>query len=142
MKKISITLCALVATTILWAQQDSIFERSVMVERDFQPTVEKARKINSTPDILQAEVDAAEPDFSTYNEPLEKAHNITPMGHVDMRFPMPEQKHGFLRVGGGYIGSLLDFHYSTVNDNQLRFGVWASHLGNWNRKTQIGRAHV
>ena len=87
MKKISITLCALAATTILWAQQDSIFERSVMVERDFQPTVEKARKINSTPDILQAEVDATEPDFSTYNEPLEKAHNITPMGHVDMRFP-------------------------------------------------------
>ncbi|MBQ7448933.1 MAG: TonB-dependent receptor [Paludibacteraceae bacterium] len=135
MKKTNITLCALFVTCMLWAQQDSIFERSVMVERDFQPVVEKAKKVNTTPDILEAVVDATEPDFSNYNEPMEKAHNITPMGHVDMHFPMPEQKHGFLRVGGGYIGSMLDFHYTTVNDNQLLFGVRASHLGNWNRKT-------
>ena len=46
--------------------QDTVLNRSVVVERDFQPIISEAGKVNSTPQSVQADVPEAQVEYSDY----------------------------------------------------------------------------
>ena len=51
------------------AQNDTTLKRIVTVERDFQPVIQSAGKINQRPNILSTDIPLAPVIYSTYTAP-------------------------------------------------------------------------
>lgn len=82
MKKIYIAMAALALSAGLFAQtQDSLLRRQLEVERDFNPTLLDADKINSLPALREPVVQKANTNYSTW------AGRITPP--LEIALPRP-----------------------------------------------------
>ena len=67
MKKIYIVMAAMALSASLFAQtQDSLLRRQLEVERDFNPTLLDADKINSLPALREPVVQKANTNYSTW----------------------------------------------------------------------------
>ena len=63
---------ALLVCATLFAQQDSALNRSVTVERDFQPVIQAAGKVSTKPAIVETTIEPA---------PVEYYYNGLLVGH-------------------------------------------------------------
>ena len=82
MKKIYIVMAAMALSASLFAQtQDSLLRRQLEVERDFNPTLLDADKINSLPALREPVVQKANTNYSTW------AGRITPP--LEIALPRP-----------------------------------------------------
>ena len=61
-------------------EQDTILNRNVTVERDFQPVISNAGIVSVKPVIVQQDFEPAEVIFSNYSQSLSPAFNIHPLG--------------------------------------------------------------
>ena len=66
MKRPIVTIIAAVLTLTL-AAQDSAYVRSVTVERDYQPTIQEAQKIQIQPQVQEETMTPAEVQYSDYS---------------------------------------------------------------------------
>ncbi|MGN1247325.1 MAG: hypothetical protein ACI4UO_01920, partial [Paludibacteraceae bacterium] len=71
---IAIILC-LLAVTAAMAQTDTTLNRNVTVEREFQPVVQAAGKINQKPAITETTLPEHPVVYSDYNALLSPAFN-------------------------------------------------------------------
>ncbi len=135
MKKIfSICLICLVATSAA-AQNDSIINRVVTVEREFQPVIESAGKISVTPQIYEAKAPEAKVVYSDYSNPLQTDFNTNPLDFAQVTIGSPSPLHGFLRGAIGHSATRFDFNYRVGDKKDLYLDLHANHLGQWGRKT-------
>lgn len=142
MKTNLIILAALLPFALCAAAQtapDTLIDRSVTVEREFQPTIQSAGKLMVTPKQYEAQTSGTPVVYSHYSQSLNTVENISTLGHADTRFNnLYEGKNGFLQAGIGHANSLLNFRYvMTDNDtrkNGANFGVQLNHTGQWGRK--------
>lgn len=118
MKKIYIVMAGLAFSAGLFAQtQDSLFRRQLEVERDFNPTLLDADKINSLPALREPVVQKANTNFSTW------AGRTTPP--LEILLPQPtgimteipyNQKKGYLSFhAGNYANIDGNFGYRLVD---------------------------
>ena len=158
------TMNKLIISTLLlaplgvWAQDetvnDSVIDRTVTVEREFQPTVKAAGKLDTKPQVFQPELEDAIFIYSDYSSPLNIDKNVNTLGYATTVFNRPRVHHGYLRGGIGHPNTLLDFSYR-VDDETLGIrdsrgkakkegylDLHANHFGQWGRKmlekTSIG----
>lgn len=126
MKKIYIVITALALSAGTFAQTaDSLLRRQMELERDFNPTLLDADKINSLPALREPVVQKANTNYSSWagrtTPPLEIA--LPQPGNIMTRIPFSTQK-GYLSFNAGNYANMDGaFGYRLVEDekNNLTF---------------------
>lgn len=116
------------------AQQDTI-ERNVVVEREFQPVIRHAGKLNTPLQQVETKIEPVELQFSDYSKPLDASFNVKPLGVSPIRFTHSKQRNGHLTLGGGYPLSFADFEYQINHKQWLQLKLFGTHEGQWGLKT-------
>lgn len=114
----------------LIAQSDTTISRVVTVERDFQPVIQNAGKINQRPEIISHEIPLNPVVYSTYSDTLSIGNNLNTMRAAEVRFVSQTPLQGVLEAAGGYRNTHLRLGYQVhKKDYQLRLN--ANHDGYW-----------
>lgn len=122
--------------------QDSAYIRTVTVERDYQPTIQEAQKIQVQPEQVEETMTPVEVRYSEYTPILSPDHNVTPMATPRQNFRASGQQNGYIRVGFGHTGTLLDLEYRKDDQKNSILDVSAHHRAEWGlralSRTKIG----
>jgi len=110
----------------LFAQrQDSLLRRQMELEREFNPTLQDANKINSLPALQQPTIKKANTDYSTWagrtTPPLEIA--LSQPGNAMTEIPY-DKKRGYIGLGAGNNANIDGiFGYRIIDEkaNKLNF---------------------
>lgn len=109
---------------------DTTLSRVVTVERDFQPIIQSAGKINQRPTILQHELQLNPVVYSTYSDSLSIGYTVNPLRAADARFTPQAPLNGVLEGAIGHRNTHLLFGYQLLKDDySLRLN--ANHDGYW-----------
>lgn len=134
MRKTSLLIFLTAALSV--SAQDTVLNRSVVVEREFQPVIQSAGKVNTPPQAMQAEVPPTEIHYSDYtSEEAAPTVNINPLLSQPMRFTQQESLHGWLQGGLGHPLTLFDFAYEVSDKKDNYLNIYADHRGQWGRRT-------
>ncbi|MBO4665869.1 MAG: hypothetical protein J5612_03240 [Paludibacteraceae bacterium] len=118
------------------AAQDTVLNRSVVVEREFEPIIQSPGKVNMPPTAVQAEVPAAEVTYSDYTSTdAAPTTNINPLLSQPTRFTQPTPLRGWLRGGLGHPLTLFNFAYEVRDKKQNFLDLYVNHHGQWGRRT-------
>lgn len=133
--KIKILSCsvlfALANVALISAQEnDTVVHKSVTVTREFQPVINDAGKIITSPQVVEPSVEKSKPQYSDITTPLNIDFHIHTLKPEELlHTPLPA-KNGFLRLGLGYpLNTLGDFMYPVLNNTNNRLDVGLHHLG-------------
>ena len=125
---------ALIMAVSLAAQKDTI-ERNVVVEREFQPVIRSAGKLNTPLRQVETTIEPVELRYSDYSAPLDASFNVKPLGVSGVRFTHRKPQNGHLTLGGGWPLSTLDFAYKMKHKEILELNIFGTHNGQWGVKT-------
>ena len=124
------------------AQNDTTLKRIVTVERDFQPVIQSAGKINQRPNILSTEIPLAPVIYSTYTDSLSIGHTLNPLQVADARFVSQAPLNGILEAAGGYRNSHFLFGYQIHQKKKMSLDLYANHDAYWGKdalsESQLG----
>ncbi len=115
--------------------QNDTIERNVVVEREFQPVIRHAGKLNTPLQQVETTIEPVELRYSDYSQPLDASFNIKPLGVSTVRFTHRKPQNGHLTLGGGYPLSTADFGYRINHKKVLQLDLFGSHHGQWGVKT-------
>ncbi len=136
MKKTIFVWALHVLAGVVYAQNDTIVERNVTVEREFTPVIQEADKIQTKPDVYNPVVKKQPVSYTSgFNKPLDIQNDFSFLPYADMNFTQPRLERGFLRGGVGVWNSLVDFKYRMSDKNDVFFDVAIDHKGLWGNKT-------
>ena len=113
--------------------QDSVFNRVVTVERDYQPEIQQANKIPVTPNFIKEEVEPNPVIYSTYSIPLVVDFNLHPLQAAKTDFTPQTPLNGILEGGIGHRNSHLLFGYQIASAKHTALNLYASHDAYWGR---------
>lgn len=140
MRKKSLIIAALMVASLgLQAQeeanQDTILQREVTVEREFQPIIQHAGKLSVNPQRLQIQIQPVEPRYSTYAKALKTAFNFNTLDCSLTNFTYAEPTHNYLEGAIGHPLTRLHFNYRLQPHKTIMMNLYAHHNGQWGRKT-------
>ena len=116
--------------------QDTILNRNVTVERDFQPVISSAGIVSVKPVVVQQEMEPVEVTYSSYSQALSPAFNINPLGCSLTSWNQPQPLHGYVRGGLGHTNTVFDFGYTmTDKRSKITLDTYAHHRAMWGRYT-------
>lgn len=126
----------LLPLTVAAQEQDTILNRNVTVERDFQPVISSAGIVSVKPVVVQQEFEPAEVTYSDYSQPLSPAFNINPLGCSLITWNQPKPLHGYVSGGLGHTNTVFDFGYRmTDKRSRITLDAFAHHRAQWGRYT-------
>ena len=131
MKQLIICLC-LFAAIYTYAQTDTTINRVVTVERDFQPVIQSAGKIDQRPIILQPDLQLNPVVYSTYSTPLAVGHNIHPLQVAETKFTPQAPLNGVLEGAIGHRNTHLLFGYQ-LHKKKNDLNLYANHDAYWGK---------
>lgn len=118
------------------AQEDTILNRNVTVERDFQPVISNAGIISVKPVIVQQDIEPAEVTYSSYSQSLSPSFNINPLGCSFTTWEHPKPLHGYVRGGLGHTNTAFDFGYrKSDRRSKISLDTYVHHRAEWGRYT-------
>lgn len=129
-----ITMVLIIGTTA-FAQSDSALNRSVTVERDFQPVIQAAGKISTRPAVVETTIEPAPVEYSTYTADVTPEAAIQPMLSQPTRFEPGKRYNGYVRGGLGHPNTLFDFGYHLDDGKNSILDVYAHHKAEWGLAT-------
>ena len=126
------------------AQQEEIYNESVLVKGSFRPVIEQAEKINF-PAVMTDTMTRFEHTFqysisptrlkSLYNPSRIKAARI--LGE-----PATKLYNNYFRFGlGNYWSPLADLYWSSTRDREKTYGVRINHRSSWGSLPDYGKNH-
>ena len=115
------------------APSDTTINRSVTVERDFQPVIQSAGKINQRPTIITPEIQLTPVVYSTYSTPLSIHYNINQLPAVQTNFTPQEPLNGILEGAVGYRNTHLLFGYQIHQKKKMSLNLYANHDAYWGK---------
>ncbi|MBQ7996724.1 MAG: hypothetical protein IJ249_03560 [Paludibacteraceae bacterium] len=136
-----LTLYSLFLTPVN-AQQDSALNRSVTVERDFQPVIQSAGKISTKPAVVETVIEPAPVEYSTYTASLTPEGSVHPMLSQPTRFMPGKPFNGYVRGGLGHPQTLFDFGYHLDDSKRSILDVYAHHKGDWCHALMLSKTKV
>lgn len=116
-------------------EQDTILQREVTVEREFQPIIQHAGKLSVTPQRLQTEIQPVEPHYSTYANALKTAFNFNTLDCSLTNFTYAQPTHNYLEGAVGHPLTRLHFNYRLQPHKTITMNLYAHHNGQWGRRT-------
>ena len=141
--RLSVIGAALLLSTTLWAQKDEDeLNRSVTVERDFQPVIQAAGKVSTKPAVVTTSIEPAPVEYSDYTAEVQTEASINPMLSQPTRFEPGKKYNGYIRGGLGHTNTLFDLGYHLDDGKKSILDVYAHHRAVWGKpalsKTKLG----
>ncbi|MCQ2342407.1 MAG: hypothetical protein MJZ75_02790 [Paludibacteraceae bacterium] len=118
----AITIGSLFILPSSFAQQDTL-SRSVTVEREFQPIIQSAGKLNISPKRLEIQEPKVEMEYSDYSAVESSFFNAKPMRFPSKPFPEQVIPVGKLEGAVGHHNTYLDFLYRVPVSGKASKGV-------------------
>ena len=112
--------------------QDTVFNRVVTVERDYQPEVEEAQAISTTPTFIQYTPKLNPVVYSTYSEPLSIGYNLPTLPASENRFTSPSPLNGMVEGAFGHRNTHFLFGYR-LQKNNTSLDLYANHDAYWGK---------
>ena len=138
---LSLTLAAQSNKSVRINQKnDSVVNQQITMERDFQPVIQDAGKIYSTPKMQDQEITRQSAVmYSDYSKLLSTGYNVNQLTFAESRFHAYNEPYkGFLRAAIGFPMTAADFYYKMDEMDKVNFDVHFNHLGQWDRFTPNG----
>ena len=136
---ISIVLTASLSS---FAQSDSALNRSVTVERDFQPVIQSAGKVATKPTVVETTIEPAPVEYSDYTASVSPESSVSPLLSQPTRFEAGKPYHGWVRGAIGHPNTLFGFGYHLNDGKNSILDVYANHHAEWGMaalsKTKVG----
>ena len=131
---IILTLAAILSSNAL-SGQDTVFNRVVTVERDFQPDVQTAYKMQLTPQVFQEDQEKAKDSimYSSYSIPLIVDYNLHPLKAAKTDFTPQHTLKGNIEGGIGHRNSHMAFDYRITEVPKMSLDLYANHNAYWGR---------
>ncbi len=131
MRNTLIILAFLLPLTVV--AEEASLDRSVTVERDYNPTTIEARKISPVPTKENLNTEKPEVNYTTWSKAEEvQVENVAlkPDRYYESR--ATDYKKGVAKVGlGFYWQTLGEFYYPLIQTDKYLFDVNLKHLGNF-----------
>lgn len=121
------------ASATVGAQEDTSKEknlnREMTLEREYDPTVQDASKVNTLPDVKEPMVKKIPIDYATYTVPAnpEKEISLLPSGNImtDIQY---NKRRGYFNFGAGtYLNLNGDLGYHILSTEKDQLNIWFSH---------------
>ena len=113
--------------------QDTTFNRVVTVERDYQPEVQEAQAISTTPTLIQYTPQLNPVVYSTYSEPLSIGYNLHALPPSETKFSSPTPLNGILEGAVGHRNTYLLFGYRMKYKKKMSLDLYANHDAYWGK---------
>ena len=128
--------CWLLAVSFsAYAQKDSTLNRSVTVERDFQPVIQTAGKIATKPAIIELTLEPTDVEHTEYKADIKPEAVFNPLLSQPTRFGDRKGYNGYVTGAVGHPNSLFDFGYHLNDGKKSILDVYAHHRGEWGLAT-------
>ena len=111
------------------AQQEERLTREMTLEREYDPTIQDANKVNRLPEVKEPEITKREIEYSTFVVPTnpDKEIILLPSGDVMTTIPF-NKRRGYFNFGGGmYMNLNGDFGYHLLNNEKDKLNIYVSH---------------
>ena len=131
-----IALLSIVNCQLSIAQNDTTINRVVTVERDFQPAIQSAGKINQRPAIIIPDIQLNPVVYSTYSTPLSIDYNINQLPAAQTNFMPQEPLNGILEGAIGYRNTHFLFDYQIHQKKKHSLYLYANHDAYWGHDAQ------
>lgn len=118
-------------TATLFAQEESTnyLNREMTLEREYDPSVQDANKVNTLPSIKEPEVRTVPIDYTTFTLAAspDKEVALLPSGSIMAGLDY-NKRRGYLHVGGGMMMNLdADFGYHILSTDKDQLNIFLSH---------------
>ena len=117
--------------SICQAQSDSALNRSVTVERDFQPVIQAAGKVSTHPAVMETSIEPAPIEYSEFTADINPGTAFHPLLSQPTRFEPGKKYHGYIRGAIGHPNTLFDFGYHLDDGKKSILDVYAHHKAQW-----------
>ena len=110
-------------------QQDEKLTREMTLEREFDPTIQDANKINRLPEVREPAITRRTIEYSPFTIPAnpDKEIIVLPSGDIMTAIPF-NKRRGYFNFGGGmYMNLNGDLGYHLLNDEKDKLNVYFSH---------------
>ena len=110
-------------------EQDERLVREMTLEREYDPTIQDANKINRLPEVREPEITKRTIEYSPFTIPAdpEKEIIVLPSGDIMTAIPV-NNRRGYFHFGGGMYTNLTgDFGYHLLNDERDKLNFYLSH---------------
>ena len=128
---VSTVICFIAITANAQNKSDSAtFNRQILVERDYTPSLQDASKINSMPDVFKPVIPKQQANFLDQPPAISLRKNL--LGNADPGEIATNidfsKKRGYLNLGGGTNANLDGaFGYQLVNAENDKLDIYANH---------------
>ena len=122
--------------TFAQTAEDSVLNRNITIEREYQPAIQDAGKINSLPHFIEPKVAKIAPEYTTnFSKPLSVEQNIHYLASAKLAQPKKKYNEGYARaaLGTGF-NSLADFAFPLVRKPDMKLDFILNHYGLFNSK--------
>lgn len=116
---------------LLMGQSDSTLSRVVTVERDFQPVIQSAGKINQQPAVITHDIQLNPVIYSTYSTPLTIGNNVSLLPASETQFLPQAPLQGQIEAAGGYRNTHFLFGYQIHHKKKMSLDLYANHDAYW-----------
>ncbi|MDL2277652.1 TonB-dependent receptor [Parabacteroides sp. OttesenSCG-928-G07] len=118
-------------TATLFAQEEgtNYLNREMTLEREYDPSVQDANKVNTLPSIKEPEVRTVPIDYTTFTLAAspDKEVSLLPSGSIMTGLDY-NKRRGYLHLGGGMLMNLDgDFGYHILSTDKDQLNVFFSH---------------
>lgn len=126
--------CVLILSIPCTAQaQDTVFNRVVTVERDYQPEIEQTQAITTTPTFIQHTPQLNPVVYSTYSNPLSIGYNLHALPASSTKFSTPTPLNGVIEGALGYRNTHMLFAYQIKHKKKMSLDLYANHDAYWGK---------
>ena len=126
--------CVLILSIPCVAQaQDTVFNRVVTVERDYQPEIEQTQAITTTPTFIQYTPQLNPVVYSTYSNPLSIGYNLHALPASSTKFSTPTPLNGMIEGALGYRNTHMLFAYQIKHKKKMSLDLYANHDAYWGK---------
>ena len=116
--------------------------RSVTVERDFQPVIQSAGKVATKPEVVETTIEPAQVEYSDYTAEVTPQASIHSLLSQPTHFEAGTPYNGYVRGALGHPNTLFDFGYHLDDAKKSTLDVYAHHHAEWGlaalSKTKVG----
>ena len=109
--------------------QDDRLSREMTLEREYDPTIQDANKINRLPEVKEPEITRRSIEYSPFTVPAnpDKEIVVLPSGEIMTAIPY-NNRRGYFNFGGGMFMNLNgDLGYHFLNDERDKLNFYFSH---------------
>ena len=111
------------------AAKDTAFQRMMTLEKEYNPTIDKASKINTLPEVKEPQAPQAKIEFSNYSTPANIKPEASQVAAAQYFKDLgSSKKRGYLRAGvSTFVDIDGDAGIQILNSTTNDLSIWATH---------------